>query len=473
MVLAAAFSILPVMGKFALPMRTMDESLLLVYPEQLLSGRMPHLDFFTVYGPGGFGLLAAVYAVLGPSVVAERGIGLLYHVAIATGVVQLTSPYGRTASRAAGVTSALLLIPLGLTAYAWLGGLALLIWSLALLARPGDLRSAFLAGILGGLVPAWRYEMVILLVASGPLIWRTRLYRPYLTGLVIGLTPTAIFLATSSAQVLDNVIVSRMAVNAQLRLDMVPGLVWVGVAVSLLTLAAFVIAATNRSPRQRLTTSLALLCVLLLPQELQRIDLQHVVFVICVIAPFGVALLVSLGKDPDSGRLLRAVPALTFVLLAQLTASGANSLRDSHTTEVTHNGRSIFVEQSDAAELAALLRSITETVPTGRSIFVGASDMSVPTLSRMELYHLLPEYHAGSYYLELPPGIAERSGSPLLEDVLEADALILTDVAQRLRDRLFPNLGDGARTVNLAVESHFCPRARVSDTTIYVRCNVE
>ena len=377
MAMVAAFSVLPVLGQFAVPMQTLDEALLLVYPEQVLAGRTPHSDFFTVYGPGGFGLLAAVYSVLGPSVIAERGVGLLYHLAIATGILQLTSPFGRIASRSAGVMSALLLVPLGLLPYAWLGGLALAVWSLALLARPSGPRSAFVAGVLGGLVPAWRIEMVILLAASGPLIWRTGRCKPYLTGLIVGLVPTALLLATSGRQVLHNIILSRMTVNAQLRLDAVPALVWAGVALSVLTTGALAVVASRRSLPQRLLMSYAAFAMLLLPQEMQRIDLPHMLFAVCVIAPLGVACLIALGNDrgsePARGGLEPAqvgLLVLTIVLLALLTTSAANSLRNSNATELTHNGRSILVSPTKKAELAALLRAITETVPEGSSIFV-------------------------------------------------------------------------------------------------------
>ena len=46
----------------------------------------------------------------------------------------------------------------------------------------------------------WRFEMVILIAASCPLIWKTKVWKPYVTGLAIGLTPTALFLTTSGPQ---------------------------------------------------------------------------------------------------------------------------------------------------------------------------------------------------------------------------------------------------------------------------------
>lgn len=49
-----AFSILPALYRFADPLWSMDEAILLVYPEQILAGRVPILDFFSAYGPGGY-----------------------------------------------------------------------------------------------------------------------------------------------------------------------------------------------------------------------------------------------------------------------------------------------------------------------------------------------------------------------------------------------------------------------------------
>ena len=75
------------------------------------------------------------------------------------------------------------------------------------------------------------------------------------------------------------------------------------------------------------------------------------------------------------------------------------------------------------------------------------------------LPHLLPEYRSDSHYLELPPGFrAEKRGSPLLEDVLQADFPVLTDVPRQRTASLFPYIGRGDDAVNRAVDSHFCPK---------------
>jgi len=136
--LVTMFSALPAAAAMRQPLMTLDEGLLLVYPEQILAGDVPNRDFFTSYGPGGLSLLAGVYAVTGPSVVAERLIGLAYHIGIATGVYAMVRRLGMLPAAVGGVLAGLLIVPLGLGAYSWLGALALLTWSLALLDAPGS-----------------------------------------------------------------------------------------------------------------------------------------------------------------------------------------------------------------------------------------------------------------------------------------------------------------------------------------------
>ena len=80
--LVAAFATLPAVAGFGEPLNTLDEALLMVYPEQILTGDVPNADFFTSYGPGGLTLLAGVFSLVGPSVLAERIVGLAYHMAI-------------------------------------------------------------------------------------------------------------------------------------------------------------------------------------------------------------------------------------------------------------------------------------------------------------------------------------------------------------------------------------------------------
>ena len=475
MALAVAFAVLPALGQLHWPFPLTDEALLLVYPEQMLAGRVPNLDFFTVYGPGGFGLLAAVYAVAGPAVVVERAVGLVYHAAIAAGVVRLTSPFGRTAAYASGITSAVLLVLPGPAAYAWFGGLALVVWSLATLVRPASTRTTFIGGLLGGLVAAWRIEMLVLLIAAGPLIWRQRSARSYLSGVAVGLAPTAVFLVVAGRQVVGNVFVSRMAVDARMALDTVSGPVWLGIGLSVLIVLALTLAALRSSWRRRELLAYAVLGALLLPQELQRVDVFHVVYVMCVIAPLGVALLLSRrAADPMSGPSRRFM-LVTLVALAMLTAAGTFvSLSGPAVTALSFQGRSVPVDSRLEPGLSAELRLIQRTFPRGARVFVGAEDMSVPTFNDVGLYHLLGGYYRSDfYYLELPPGVAEKAGSPLVSDVRHADGLVLVHVPRRVREEAFPNIRPGSEAANELVSSRFCPTGSTPLVTVYVRCDAQ
>lgn len=477
LLLVAAFGTLPAMHNFWAPLNTLDEAYLLVYPEQMLLGRMPHEDFFTVYGPGGYALLTGVYWLFEPSVMLERTVGLMYHLGIATGVASLARPYGRIISAMAGAASAVLLLPVGLGAYAWFGGLALAVWSLALLVAPRGRAVVTAAGFFGGLVMAWRVEMLVLVLAAWPLLWRRALVGPYLAGLAVGLAPMAAFVAFTGSALLENVFLSRLALNAQLRPTSVPVGVWLVLAILVVCTVSLVAIASRGSTRTALITAHAALAVLLLPQSLQRADTSHVLYAMCVTLPLALASLVHSGRSrsggsPEHPAKFRAFLALALMVLVVLTTMSILAIAASQVSPLTHRGRTTLVQHEDASGVAAQLELITDNVPEGSRIFIGATDMSVPTLTHFELYHLLPEYRSLAYYLELPPGVAERVGSPLVDDIRRADWLVLSHMPDALRRDLFPYIGGaGSNDANAIVAAQFCPVDSVSGVlTLYRRC---
>ncbi|MEZ5204048.1 MAG: hypothetical protein R2701_06620 [Acidimicrobiales bacterium] len=54
----------------------MEEGFMLVFPERVLDGDVPHKDFLHLYGPGSLWALAAWYRIVGVSIAAERLFGL-------------------------------------------------------------------------------------------------------------------------------------------------------------------------------------------------------------------------------------------------------------------------------------------------------------------------------------------------------------------------------------------------------------
>src|SRR6478735_1532743 len=85
LLLLAALATVLALPSLRWPLDSMDESILLVYTEQVRSGQVPHRDFFTVYGPAPFYGLAGLFWAFGSSLAVERIFGLTLHVAVAVG----------------------------------------------------------------------------------------------------------------------------------------------------------------------------------------------------------------------------------------------------------------------------------------------------------------------------------------------------------------------------------------------------
>ena len=209
---------------FGLPLRAlfryqgppMEEGFMLVFPEQILNGRVPHKDFLHLYGPGSLWALAGWYKLLGVSITAERIFGMVQLGAIVAGVMALARPWGRQVMAAAGLVGALLTVTaIGLTALAWDGAVAFLVASLwvGLRARrwitdaPGVVPRdayrragtlAFIAGGLAGLGLLFRPDTIVAVVISALAVgsglkWVVR--RRWIAGVVVGLTPYLVLFA--------------------------------------------------------------------------------------------------------------------------------------------------------------------------------------------------------------------------------------------------------------------------------------
>ena len=84
-----------------------DEGLALLGADRVLGGDIPHRDFFTLYAPGGFYAMAALFHVFGEFAIVER----LYDAVVKAVAVG---------------ASFLLLLTFGRVALAWLGSLLVL-----------------------------------------------------------------------------------------------------------------------------------------------------------------------------------------------------------------------------------------------------------------------------------------------------------------------------------------------------------
>jgi hypothetical protein len=108
----------------------MEEGFMLVFPERLLHGDLPHKDFLHLYGPGSLWVLAGWFKAVGVSITAERVFGFAQLAGIVFGVMALARPWGRRVAVASGLLGVLLtMTAIGLTALAWDGAVALLVAS--------------------------------------------------------------------------------------------------------------------------------------------------------------------------------------------------------------------------------------------------------------------------------------------------------------------------------------------------------
>jgi hypothetical protein len=227
LIIGAAFA-LPLRGLLRNQGPPMEEGFMLVFPERVLHGDFPNRDFLHLYGPGSLWALAGWMKVLGVTLEAERLFALLQQIGVVGGVYWLARPWGRRLAVACALLSLLFIVPpLGLTALALVGGVALGLLGLGLIlagrrrfARdPATaLRFAFWGGVVSALALLFRLDLVIA-VGLGGLAATAGLARPFrrrtLTGLGLGLSLYVIQLVTAGpyntfkGMVLDPVVYLR------------------------------------------------------------------------------------------------------------------------------------------------------------------------------------------------------------------------------------------------------------------------
>jgi hypothetical protein len=212
---ATALSLAMVLAVIAIPVRglflstgsSMEEGFMLVFPKRLLAGDVPNVDYLHLYGPFSLHVLAGWYTVFGYTLESQRVFGLLQHLGIVFALYTIARAWGRRTAVITAVTvTMLVLTPIGLSALAWEGGIALGLWSTvfgirALHTSDTARRNALLgAGLLAGFALGYRPDLVLALtLAHGWLLWRHHkdgrsTWKPAGLGLAVGLVPFAIHL---------------------------------------------------------------------------------------------------------------------------------------------------------------------------------------------------------------------------------------------------------------------------------------
>ena len=234
---AALLAPLPGLIRFTGP--PMEEGFMLLFPQLVAAGKVPNVDFLHLYGPGSLWALAGVYKVFGASLEVQRLVGWFQHGALVVGLYTLIRPWSRLLATGVALTALVQVItPVGLTALAWDGAIALAVWSLVLATASLDLQTAgpdltdadisppisrwvrwrpAIAGLLGGLALLYRPDLIVAIGLSLGLMWwlmAGRDRRLLGAGVAAGVAPMLIQLAlagparTINGMVLDPVLVS-------------------------------------------------------------------------------------------------------------------------------------------------------------------------------------------------------------------------------------------------------------------------
>lgn len=450
---------------FSWPTVSQDEFGLLVYPNLILHGRIPNRDFFTPYGPGTFWPISLVFlATESPSIAAIRGIGLAYHVLLALGVRAAVKHTNESLMNVAGCMAGLLSAGLLLIPYGWLIALGAVLWSMSQMERERFL----FAGFAGGLACIIRPEFIlVVLVTNGFRIRNSRCLFRFTLGLVIGTLPLAWHVIIVGPQLFTDAFLYRLLVNTRLGLPYRDP----GMAAALLVLFAAVLFLCWLAARRRTNQVLshAALAISLLPQVLQRTDREHVLFVAVAVVPLALAHLSLSAAARVPSTLARSLSYLPWAVA--MTGLGFYTFAP-HGQLASVNGHSLYVSSNRVAvHLQDSVSRIRSELRPGEDVFVGTEDMNLPSISPNYFYYLLPKRVPHSYFLELAPGVSERPGSGLLDDIRKADTLILSEFPAEQRHTLFPYLGAGSTRVDRYIESNFCMVERFSGYSVFPDVN--
>lgn len=431
----------------------MDEGTLLVYPEMIQRGAIPYRDFETFYGPANPYVLAAAYTVFDTNIGIERSVGLFYRAMILIAVFGLTRRWGTPIATGCMMVSGLLLLPLGVIAYAWLGALACALSFIWAMAATGGNARCLVGGLLAGLALAFRVDVgpavaLAAWVLVQPLSPPQRLRFAY--GVAIGLIPfAALFFLIGPEQMFNNIFlypVIRSGPGRRLPLfsaePFLVRLFFVQVLAAAVNIVAAILAVRARPGERwnRALLALALLGAGVMSQAWQRLDLSHLLFVaflVIGILPLTLFSLVSprSGNRPHIWFALGAtllVAALVGAIAPPLPQLAVEAFREGLQTTpagsmFVQQGRRSFPVGSPArvVSIGRMLDELERLSKPGERLFVGPADLRRTNYNDTYIYHMMPKLIPATYFLEMNPLSANRPGSRLTADVRSADWLVL------------------------------------------------
>lgn len=532
LVIVGSVLVLPLWGLMFYQGPPMEEGFMLVFPEQILRGAVPHRDFLHLYGPGSIYMLAAVYKVFGTNIYVERLVGFVQLATVAYATWFLLRPFGRRIATSGAVLGVgILLMPLGYAAMAWNGALALGLASLAVAASagrcgPGRRRRnlLFTAGVLGGTALLFRPDMILAVglglgawwfqVPRGsrsPLLWGTgsalALYVPHMLrsgitesfrGMVI--EPVFDLRAGRALPIppswgeIDGFLQRAGALRTTgWPLPMLPLPQQINLWFWLVPLSMVVVVFAawrlrRREPGSRramLYWPAALFGAALFQQSLQRPDTTHLAWVTGVTFPLAIAAVFVLAEEfaPKLTPLRRFVLALLpmvvilvvvipfYPVRSYIDMAGQTFGINRFGSPITNDGRVFpFGSPEAAADAQAVVDELDRLATPGDSLITGPTDLSRTNYNDSFFYHLFPDLEVGTRYIEMDPGLADVEGSGLAEEVADADWLILSKAADAWIE---PNESAESRSqeANEVVADRFCPALITGTFELWGRCD--
>ena len=525
----------PLRGLFLSTGSSMEEGFMIVFPMRVLAGDVPNVDFLHLYGPFSLHVLAGWYWLLGDTLEVERVFGLLQHLALIFGLFALARAWGRKVAVVAAVTTTLLVLtPIGLSALAWEGGVAFALWSvvagLRAMHTEGRVRTRALvaAGVLAGFALGYRPDLALALgLVHGWLLWRARgsaAWRTASIGVLVGLLPMFVHLAVAgigpsmrgmflepvfdlrpgrelpsppSFGRIDGALqavaegpldapwwrVPHLSANHQLFLWF---FVVVGVAIALPIVAHRRWRQAGRPMGRRFVLAAASLLGLgMLPQALQRPDSTHLAWGSCVSFSLLACLVADIVADRELRFRLRPWSVATVTLAtAMLVVNPFFTYRyyllqtriavgnKPGGFEVSRGERRFyFGNQALQTASQAMIDDLAAMSTPGERLLVGPADLSRTIYSDVAFYYLFPELVPATYFIEMDPGLADRPGSRLADDVASADWLILTNFWTGWYE---PNASAefGSTEPNTVVADRFCVVGNYEDALVllYRKC---
>jgi hypothetical protein len=423
----------------------------------------------------------------------------------------------------------LVLTPIGLSALAWEGGVALALWAVVFGVRGihtigrDRWQAAAAAGALAGLALSFRPDLVVALgLAFAFVLWRVREWKAPLLGAVVGLTPMWIHLAVAGigpawrGMVTEPVLELRpgrelprppsfhhidgaLQAVAEGPLDApwwrfpAPSahhqiFLWFFVVIVTglgVAAIAFLLHRRDRSDARRIAlVAGALLGLGMLPQALQRPDSTHLAWGSCVSFSLLPALIVEViptsRRRPAWLRPVVRVEAVAAVAVALALFVGFPfytyryylfhsrvSIGDKPGGFEVQRGERTFSFGNEPLQQAsqAVIDDLERLSSPGERLLVGPADLSRTIYSDVVFYHLFPELEPATYFIEMDPGLADEPGSRLASDVASADWVLLTNFWTGWYE---PNASSefGGQEPNEVVATQFCLRGDYLDALI-------